>query len=137
MALPDKATSAGYDVQAQTNHLSHFLLTSELMPALKAAAAGSAGEARVVSHSSISRKSPGTALQEKYFGKNGGNLGGDSVGARYERYHQVSFPFTLQSCGLVEEASSWCSLRFSWTAVDGLSVCECGDCPRILSAALS
>jgi len=30
MALEDQATKEGYDVQMQTNHLSHFLLTREV-----------------------------------------------------------------------------------------------------------
>jgi len=32
MALEDDATQDGYDVQMQTNHLSHFLLTQEVPP---------------------------------------------------------------------------------------------------------
>ena len=54
MALQDKATTDGFDLQMQTNHLSHFLLAKELYPAVKAAAAAR-GEARIVHHSSISR----------------------------------------------------------------------------------
>eukprot|EP00629_Pelagomonadales_sp_RCC1024_P019366 CAMPEP_0119283964 /NCGR_PEP_ID=MMETSP1329-20130426/29533_1 /TAXON_ID=114041 /ORGANISM="Genus nov. species nov., Strain RCC1024" /LENGTH=172 /DNA_ID=CAMNT_0007284639 /DNA_START=57 /DNA_END=572 /DNA_ORIENTATION=+ len=50
MALADKATKDGYDVQMQTNHLSHFLLTRELYPALTRASE-LRGEARVVNHS--------------------------------------------------------------------------------------
>ncbi len=38
MALQDKATTDGFDLQMQTNHLSHFLLAKELYPAVKAAA---------------------------------------------------------------------------------------------------
>eukprot|EP00892_Ulva_mutabilis_P002896 jgi/Ulvmu1/12607/UM092_0038.1 len=57
MALPDKATGDGYDVQMQTNHLSHFLLASSVFPALQKAAEVS-GSARIVGHSSGSRKWP-------------------------------------------------------------------------------
>lgn len=51
MALPDEATKDGYDVQMQTNHLSHFLLSKELYPLLEKAAEAR-GEARIVNHSS-------------------------------------------------------------------------------------
>eukprot|EP00892_Ulva_mutabilis_P004919 jgi/Ulvmu1/279/UM001_0283.1 len=88
MALPDKATGDGYDVQMQTNHLSHFLLASSVFPALQKAAEVS-GSARIVGHSSGSRKWPGTPCDAKYYGKNGGDLGGDEKAiARWERYHQ-------------------------------------------------
>ena len=53
MALKDTATVDGFDVQMQTNHLSHFLLTKELFPVLKIAV-----ELRgdvMVNHSSIAR----------------------------------------------------------------------------------
>eukprot|EP00192_Tetraselmis_astigmatica_P013342 CAMPEP_0117669168 /NCGR_PEP_ID=MMETSP0804-20121206/11970_1 /TAXON_ID=1074897 /ORGANISM="Tetraselmis astigmatica, Strain CCMP880" /LENGTH=335 /DNA_ID=CAMNT_0005477171 /DNA_START=73 /DNA_END=1080 /DNA_ORIENTATION=+ len=93
MALPDEATKDGYDVQMQTNHLSHFLLTKELWPLLEKAAEKN-GEARVVQHSSEARKMPNTAVKAEYYGKNGGNLGGNGSsmlfgGARWERYHQT------------------------------------------------
>lgn len=106
MALDDVATPAdGYDVQMQTNHLSHFLLTKELYPLLQAAAAasntrksddgtatGGGGDARIVQHSSMARS--GGPLKREYFGKNGGNLGGNGNsmlfnGAKWERYHQT------------------------------------------------
>jgi NAD(P)-dependent dehydrogenase (short-subunit alcohol dehydrogenase family) len=54
MALADVATTDGYDVQMQTNHLSHFLLLKEVFPLLEKAAAAR-GEARVVHHSSLAR----------------------------------------------------------------------------------
>jgi len=102
MASKDEATKDGYDVQMQTNHLSHFLLTRELWPQLTKAAE-LRGEARVVNHSSVARK--GKKLEQKYMGKNGGNLGGDKEvgtmpcsGARWERYHQTKLAnlvFTL------------------------------------------
>ena len=89
MALADQATKDGYDVQMQTNHLSHFLLTKELFPLLQKAAS-ERGEARVVQHSSGGRKFPTTELDAKYLGKNGGDLGGNGNsmffgGARWER----------------------------------------------------
>lgn len=59
-----------YDVQIQTNHLSHFLLTAELMPLLEKAAARN-GDARVVSHSSIARKTPSAEFLPAYFDKTG------------------------------------------------------------------
>lgn len=95
MALSDTATVDGYDVQMQTNHLSHFLLTRELMPLLERAA-GSNGEARVANHSSVARLSPSKKLLAEHLGKNGGNLGGDGSklqnmmfnGPRWLRYNQ-------------------------------------------------
>lgn len=92
MALKDEATAEGFDVQMQTNHLSHFLLTKELMPLLEKAAADN-GEARVVNHSSIARKSV-KKMEAKYFEKNGGNLGGNGAsmmfgGGRWVRYGQT------------------------------------------------
>ena len=83
MALADKATTNGYDIQMQTNHLSHFLLTRELHPALQKAVE-LRGEARIVNHSSFARNGPpGTKLTTEntyeYLGKNGGNLGGDGA----------------------------------------------------------
>eukprot|EP00049_Salpingoeca_infusionum_P017864 m.354698 g.354698 ORF g.354698 m.354698 type:complete len:346 (+) comp17083_c0_seq1:238-1275(+) len=91
MALADEATGDGYDVQMQTNHLSHFLLTALVWPALKMAA-DKKGEARVVNHSSAARQ--GSPLAREYLEKNGGSLGGNGAsmicgGARWERYHQT------------------------------------------------
>lgn len=57
MRLPETATKDGFEAQLQTNHLSHFLLSSLLLPDLKAAAAAS-GEARIVNHSSAARRGP-------------------------------------------------------------------------------
>lgn len=90
MALRDEATKDGYDVQMQTNCLSHFLLTKGLFPLLQ-----KSDDARIVNHSSGARL--GGPLKEEYFGKNGGNLGGDGdeaenasfSGPRWERYHQT------------------------------------------------
>lgn len=93
MAFRDIATKDGYDVQMQTNHLSHFLLTARVWPLLEAAAAAR-GDARVVQHSSIAR-TRAKGLNEANLGKNGGNLGGDSVGfipgsgPLWDRYSQT------------------------------------------------
>mmetsp|Transcript_7638 Transcript_7638/g.10481 ORF Transcript_7638/g.10481 Transcript_7638/m.10481 type:complete len:325 (+) Transcript_7638:74-1048(+) len=95
MAWPDKATKDGCDVQMQTNHLSHFLLTMKIWPSLEGAAK-KRGEARIVNHSSMARL--GDKLEAKYLGKTGGNLGGE--GAKFKRYHHSKlancvFTYTL------------------------------------------
>jgi NAD(P)-dependent dehydrogenase (short-subunit alcohol dehydrogenase family) len=95
MALADKATPDGFDVQMQTNHLSHFLLTRELMPLLERAAEAT-GDARIVNHSSVARLQKKTLLPE-YLEKKGGQLGGDGggllnsimMGPRWIRYGQT------------------------------------------------
>jgi NAD(P)-dependent dehydrogenase (short-subunit alcohol dehydrogenase family) len=68
MALADVGTTDGFDAQMQTNHLSHFLLTRELMPLLERAAEAS-GDARVVNHSSVARMSPQKVLLPEYLEK--------------------------------------------------------------------
>ena len=75
MAFPDTATDDGYDCQMQTNHLSHFLLTSLLFPLLERKSQA-VGETRVVNHSSMAAWYPSTRLSKRYLGKNGGDLGG-------------------------------------------------------------
>ncbi len=108
MALPDQATKDGYDVQMQTNCISHFLLTKELFPLLKRS-----DEARIVSQTSMARL--GDPLEAKYFGPNGGNLGGDGElaesasfsGPRWARYHQTKLAnctFTYELKRRIEEA---------------------------------
>ncbi|WNJ20510.1 SDR family NAD(P)-dependent oxidoreductase [Pontibacter sp. G13] len=104
MALKDQATKDGYDVQIQTNVLSHFLLTKGLFPLLMAS-----GQGRVVNHSSMARL--GDPLDMKYFGKNGGNLGGDGTpeenlsfkGPRWQRYHQTKLANCAFTYGLKEK----------------------------------
>ena len=66
MALKDQVTKDGYDVQMQTNVISHFLITKELFPLLQ-----KSEEARIVNHSSMARL--GGPLLVDYFEKNGGN----------------------------------------------------------------
>ena len=102
MALPDQATGDGYDVQMQTNCISPFLLTKDLLPLLR-----KSDDGRVVNHSSNARK--GAPHDPRYFGKNGGDLGGDGTaqensafeGPRWQRYHQsklanCTFTYGLQ-----------------------------------------
>lgn len=101
MALRDQATVDGYDVQIQTNVISHFLITKELFPLLK-----KSGEARIVNHSSMARLGP--PLVSDYFEKKGGDLGGDGTeeennsfrGPRWQRYHQTKLANCAFTYGL-------------------------------------
>ncbi|MFT5358684.1 MAG: NAD(P)-dependent dehydrogenase (short-subunit alcohol dehydrogenase family) [Polyangiales bacterium] len=101
MALADEATKDGYDVQMQTNCLSHFLLTKKLFPLLR-----KSDDGRVVQHTSMARL--GAPLAEEYFAKNGGKLGGDGTeeeaasfsGPRWERYHQTKLANCAFAFGL-------------------------------------
>ena len=68
-------TGDGYDIQMQTNHLSHFLLTKLLWPLLEKAA-NERGEARVVNHSSGARHSV-KKLEPQFLEQKGGSLGGN------------------------------------------------------------
>ena len=107
MALKDQATKDGYDVQMQTNVLSHFMLTKELFPLLRKSPQG-----RVVNHSSMARL--GGPLKAEYFGPNGGQLGGDVAddpensfrGPRWERYHQTKLANATFTYGLKEKLES-------------------------------
>jgi NAD(P)-dependent dehydrogenase (short-subunit alcohol dehydrogenase family) len=101
MALPDAATQDGYDVQMQTNCISHFLLTRELLPLLR-----KSDDARIVNHSSGARRGPD--LESKFFGENGGDLGGDGTdtenasfsGPRWHRYQQTKLANCAFTYGL-------------------------------------
>lgn len=122
-AFGDVATRDGYDIQMQTNHLSHFLLTSLCMPVLKRAAA-LRGEARVVNHSSVFRKIGGVQneLDAKYMQRNGGRLGGsadtatDFTSPNFQRYQQsklanVVFTYALHDrlAGTPLQIKSFCA----------------------------
>jgi NAD(P)-dependent dehydrogenase (short-subunit alcohol dehydrogenase family) len=101
MALRDEPTEDGYDVQMQTNVISHFLITKELFPLLR-----KSDEARIVNHSSMARL--GGPLVSDYFEKKGGHLGGDGTeqenanfqGPRWERYHQTKLANCTFTYGL-------------------------------------
>ena len=104
MALKDYATSDGYDVQMQTNVLSHFLITKELFPLLQKSEQG-----RIVNHSSMARLGP--PLEAQYFEAKGGNLGGNGTeeenksfrGPRWSRYHQTKLANAAFTYGLKEK----------------------------------
>lgn len=104
MALEDRATKDGYDVQLQTNSISPFLLTKLMFPLLK-----KSDEARVVNHTSAARL--GAPLDSRYFGKNGGDLGGNGTdeenasfsGPRWERYHQSKLANCAFTYGLKQK----------------------------------
>lgn len=90
MAFPDVRTADGCEIQMQTNHTSHFLLTKLCMASLEKAAAAH-GEARVVQHSSMARLFP-MNLRAAYFKPSApGSLGGDGLvlGANFVRYHMT------------------------------------------------
>mmetsp|Transcript_61020 Transcript_61020/g.122367 ORF Transcript_61020/g.122367 Transcript_61020/m.122367 type:complete len:334 (-) Transcript_61020:152-1153(-) len=123
MALQDQATTDGYDVQMQTNHLAHFLLTKEVFPLLEKAGE-LRGEARIVQQSSLARL--GAALNADYFGKNGGNLGGNGNsmffgGARWVRYHHSKLANVVFMVALAEKLSAKGSKVKSLCAAPGLA----------------
>ena len=66
--MPDQRTEDGYDVQMQTNHLSHALLVEELLESSMEAAADARGEARIVFVSSGARFWPFIPKGPKDFG---------------------------------------------------------------------
>ncbi|CAB9505122.1 WW domain-containing oxidoreductase [Seminavis robusta] len=98
MALKDLRTKDGYDVQMQTNQLSHFVLVEGVWKSI-VQASKSRGEARVATHSSSARDSPGKDLEKDYFMQSKpGSLGGERsmfsemlLGFRgpWSRYHQT------------------------------------------------
>ncbi|CAM9295739.1 unnamed protein product [Chrysoparadoxa australica] len=125
MAMPDKRTKDGFDTQMQTNHISHFLLTKELMPLLEKAAAKN-GSARVVNHSSIASlgKAP---LEAKYFEKSEeGTLGGNKVsmgfqGPPWDRYHASKLANVVFTRALADKLAAKSSPVISVVAHPGLS----------------
>lgn len=108
----------------QTNHLSHFLLCRELFPLLEKAAE-LRGESRIVHHSSSAR-AMGFALDAKYLGKNGGNLGGNGssmlfMGARWLRYGQSKLANACMTMALRDKLQAKGSKVKALCAAPGLS----------------
>lgn len=98
MAMADKRTGDGFDMQIQANHLSHFLLTSLLFDVAVATGRKRGEPARIVQHSSGARNSPDVALEADCFEKEWENTGegkqanprkGDANSmAKWRRYQQ-------------------------------------------------
>mmetsp|Transcript_22607 Transcript_22607/g.35364 ORF Transcript_22607/g.35364 Transcript_22607/m.35364 type:complete len:221 (+) Transcript_22607:7-669(+) len=113
--------------QMTTNHLSHFLLCKELFPLLEAAAAKS-GDARIVNHSSLARKSPPGPLEAKYLQKDMTVLGDDgvdpTVGGRWIRYHQTKLANCVFTYALKEKLAAKGSKVKALVACPGLANTE-------------
>ena len=131
MALKDQATVDGFDIQMQTNHLSHFLLTKELMPKIKQASEKK-GEARIVNHSSIARFGA-KKLERKYFEKRGGSLGGNGSNmflstlipqGRWARYSQTKLANAAFTACLHEKFQAENLSIKSLVAHPGLAITE-------------
>jgi len=67
MYTPFGRTRDGFELQFGTNHLGHFLLTTLLLPALGAGAAGARAASRVVTVSSDAHKACGVDLVDPHF----------------------------------------------------------------------
>jgi NAD(P)-dependent dehydrogenase (short-subunit alcohol dehydrogenase family) len=64
MAMPYSETKDGYEIQFGTNHMGHYLLTRQLLPALeKAAEQSPAGSVRIVNLSSLAHNYAFSGLQ--------------------------------------------------------------------------
>tara|TARA_A100001015_G_C15041924_1_gene740315 strand:+ start:1096 stop:2112 length:1017 start_codon:yes stop_codon:yes gene_type:complete len=126
MALKDEATIDGFDIQMQTNHLSHFLLSKELLPLLEKAASKK-GESRIVNHSSAARHMV-KHLESKYLDKNGGNLGGNCARmfffpkGRWIRYAHTKLANAVFTSALHDRLQSKSSKIKAIVAHPGLSV---------------
>src|SRR5271166_2777945 len=70
MFTPSATTADGFELQFGVNHLGHFLLTTLLLPQLRAAAAAS-GDARVVTLSSEAHRQWGIDLDDINFERRG------------------------------------------------------------------
>jgi len=130
MATRDLRTADGFEIQMQTNQLSHFLLTYMLYDALEEAATHR-GEARLVTHSSSARFGPGSMLEEAYFGKCGPNtLGGDQTwiiselcgkAGPWTRYHQTKLANAVFAMAMHEKLKAKGSKVKALSADPGLA----------------
>ena len=126
MALPDEVTADGHEVQMQTNHLAHFLLSRELFAQLERAAE-LRGDARIVNHSSGARLFPHKKLEARYFAKGAaGQLGGDGAsmlfgGARWVRYHMTKLANAVFTVALNERLEARGSRVRAFVAAPGLA----------------
>ena len=130
MALEDMPTGDGYDVQMQTNHLSHFLLTKLLWPSLEKTA-NEKGEARVVNHSSGARNSV-KKLEPEFLEQKGGSLGGNGKsmffgGGRWIRYGQTKLANAAFTAALHEKLQSKGSKIKAIVAHPGLAETDLQD----------
>ena len=134
MALKDSPTNEGFDIQMQTNHLSHFLLTKELFSSLKKAEE-LRGEARIVNHSSMARYGV-KKLESKYLEKKGGDLGGNGSSillsmfitqGRWTRYAQTKLANAAFTACLHEKFSKINSNIKALVAHPGLAMTQLQD----------
>ena len=116
MATRDKRTSDGFDIQMQTNQLSHFLLTSIVFESVKLAG-DKRGDARIVTHSSSARDTPGSPLIKDFFVKSEPKtLGGDDTWmvsellfgswGPWQRYHQTKLANSAFAMALHEKLAA-------------------------------
>lgn len=87
MACPLERTARGWELQFATNHLGHFALTTALLPALRAA-----GDARVVTLSSMGHKLAGIDFDDLHFDHRPYN--------KWKAYGQAKSANALMSLGL-------------------------------------
>lgn len=133
MGFKDLATADGFDVQVQTNCLGHYVLVAECMAVLEQAGE-LRGEARIVHHSSALRVNPNAdwnqSIQEKFFRKNGGNLGGDgpeggSFGnGPYQRYQQTKLANLCITRAIHERLEAAGSKVRAYTAHPGVAATD-------------
>lgn len=142
MAYDDSRTKDGFEVQMQTNQLSHFLLTSLVYPSLKDAAE-KRGEARIVPQSSSAREIV-SSLKKEYFEKCDENtLGGNDTwiisqmafgkGGPWTRYGQTKLANSAFAMALHHKLAAANSKIKSIACEPGYSVTPLQDTPHFSS----